>query len=143
MTGLPILARFEQDLLPFRVHVRIEFVQTGKAFFQPRPDLRGGEFIAFQRVFEGTYRRFLVVQIEIGHDKVVACQALVVGFEKFGIVRHHGAGVMVDGIVFVQIVAFTGEENEIHARVQQAFDVPVRELCGIAHGVAGDGCAGP
>ena len=50
---------------------------------------------------------------------------------------------MVDRIVLVQIVALAGEENEIDALVQKAFDVPVRKLGGIADGVAGDGVLPP
>ena len=50
---------------------------------------------------------------------------------------------MVGRIVFVQIVALAGEEDEIDALVQQALDVPVREFGGVANGIAGDGVLPP
>ena len=78
--GPPLLTRFKEDLLPFLVYVRMEFLQSGKPFAQARLDLRARKFVAYQRFFEGTYRRFFVIEVEVGHDKVVACQALVIGF---------------------------------------------------------------
>ena len=46
---------------------------------------------------------------------------------------------MVDRIVLVEVIALAGEENEVYALIQQALDVAVRELGGIADGVAGHG----
>ena len=88
---------------------------------------------------QGAHGALFVVEIEIGHDEVFLVQPLVVGLQKFGIVRHHGAVVVVGRVVLVQIIAFAGEEDEVHSPIQQTFDVAVGELGRVADGIAGDG----
>ena len=83
------------------------------------------------------------VEVEIRHHEVVFIQPLVVGLEKLRVIGHHGAVVVVDGIVLVEIVALAGIEDEIDAHVEQAFDMPVHELGGIARRVARDGVLAP
>ena len=138
-----LFARFGEDLFPFRAHVGIVSVQAGEPFGEPRLYLARLDLPAGERPLQCAHRRLFVVQIEIRHDEIFVVQPFVVRLQKFRIVRHDGAVVMVDRIVLVQIVALAGEENEIDALVQKAFDVPVRKLGGIADGVAGDGVLPP
>ena len=137
--GFSFLARGVQDLVPFRADVLAVPLQPRKARAQTAADHPRGEPVLFQRLFQRAHRRVLVVRVYVRRDEVAFIQPLVVRAQKFGVVRHDGAVVMVIRIAFVEVVAFAGEEDKIDALVEQAFDVPVREFCGVADGIARDG----
>ena len=141
--GNVFLLRLGKYFVALIAYVAVIRFQPRKSLFQSLSDEPFGQFVFFERVMQRAHRRLFVVQVYVRHDKIVAVQPLVVRLQKLGIVRDDGAVVMVGRIVLVQIITFAGEEDEIHARVEQAFDMPVRKFRGIADGIARNGVLPP